>query len=132
MKRIKPQNGQGQSGQIILSFDLSDPDQARAYDMAQQLASPHGMRKHVFVGFLLFLESYQAQTGIRLTADRVMGLYLTWLSQLTGSVAFSAAQSNYDLSDAVAGSSDRTDAAERNANYLSGMAGLLSEDDDLW
>jgi hypothetical protein len=73
----KPGNGQGESGLLSLHFDLGDETEREAYEMAKQLAKPHGRRKHVFVALLYGLSLYQKRTGVQLNADVVMGMALS-------------------------------------------------------
>jgi len=58
----KPPNGQAQSGSYLLVFDLDDEAQAKAWEVAQQLASQRKL-KHVLVGLLLAVHTVQEQTG---------------------------------------------------------------------
>lgn len=73
----KPANGEGQGGAISLVFDLSDPMEREAYEMAKQLARPHGRRKHVIVAVLYGLSLYQQRTGVELNTDAVMAMALS-------------------------------------------------------
>lgn len=53
----KPENGRGKSGTLLLKFNLEEPDEAHAYEIAQQLARrPHGTRKRLLLAFFLGLE----------------------------------------------------------------------------
>jgi len=76
-RREKPANGEGESGAISLVFDLSDPLEREAYEMAKQLARPHGRRKHVIVALLYGLSMYQKRTGVELNTDVVMAMALS-------------------------------------------------------
>ncbi len=73
----KPANGEGEGGAFSLVFDLSDPVEREAYEMAKQLARPHGRRKHVIVALLYGLSMYQKRTGIQLNTDVVMAMALS-------------------------------------------------------
>mgnify|MGYP000901279242 FL=1 len=63
MARFKPGNGEGNSQGISLAFDVNDPAEKRALDMALRLARPHGRRKELFVLFLNALADYERDTG---------------------------------------------------------------------
>lgn len=64
----KSANGEGKTPGFSIFFDLSDPDEARAFEMAQQLATPHGRRKDAIVAYLLALSEIQLQTGMEFNA----------------------------------------------------------------
>lgn len=75
-RRVKPGNGEGRGNTFLLSFNLNDTGERRAWLMAQQLARPHGKRGHILKAFLLALADYQDQTGIELNADNAAALLL--------------------------------------------------------
>jgi len=76
-KKSRSPNGQGLFPAISVTFDLSDPDEFRAFEMAQQLATPHGRRKHAIISFLLAIYDLQIQTGQEFNADTMSAQFIT-------------------------------------------------------
>jgi len=74
----KPLNGQAQSNSYLLVFDLDDEAQAKAWEVAQQLASQRKL-KHVLVGMLLAVYTVQEQTGKALDLLQFMAAFITGL-----------------------------------------------------
>lgn len=71
-KRAKSPDGAGHYPGFMLHFNLDDEDEYRAWQIAQQLATPHGRRKRIIIGFLLAIDRYQRETGRDLNADTVV------------------------------------------------------------
>jgi hypothetical protein len=72
----KPPNGQARSSSYLLVFDLDDDGQAKAWEVAQQLASQRKL-KHVLVGMLLAIHTVQEQTGKALDLLQFMASFIT-------------------------------------------------------
>jgi len=68
-RKKRAKNGEGQTPAFLTTFNLIDPDELRAWDMARRLASPQGRRKRIIIGFLLALYDYERRTGIEINAD---------------------------------------------------------------
>jgi len=73
MTRFKPGNGEGNSNGISITFDVNDPAEKRALEMALRLARPHGRRKQLFVLFLNALADYERDTGREVDAKTIGG-----------------------------------------------------------
>jgi len=72
----KPPNGKAKSNSYLLVFDLDDDGQAKAWEVAQQLASQRKL-KHVLVGMLLAIYTVQEQTGKALDLLQFMASFIT-------------------------------------------------------
>jgi hypothetical protein len=127
-RKEKPSNGDGESGAISLVFDLSDPMEREAYEMAKQLARPHGRRKHVIVALLYGLSLYQKRTGMELNTDVVMAIVLS--GQLIGEGGFDALPERprpqaLEEPRVVVSSANKASAQEVASNFLKSMSGFL-------
>ena len=133
----KPPNGQAKSGSYLLVFDLDDDGQAKAWEVAQQLASQRKL-KHVLVGMLLAVHTVQEQTGKALDLLQFMASFITGLIHGGGSVpgyaTITEATEPEELPSMFAGTDDHADPAEARENFSAGMGDLFSddEDDDIW
>ncbi len=57
---VKPNDGEGDSGTIPLSFNLNDPTERKAYKYVQLLAQRgHGARKRIFMALILALKEHE-------------------------------------------------------------------------
>ena len=131
----KPPNGQAQSGSYLLVFDLDDEAQAKAWEVAQQLASQRKL-KHVLVGMLLAVHTVQEQTGKALDLLQFMAAFITGLIHGGGggygAVRITEATAPEELPSMFAGTEDHTDPAQARQNFSAGMGDLFSDDDDEW
>ena len=132
--RQKPPNGQAQSGSYLLTFDLDDEGQRKAWEVAQQLASQRKL-KSVLVGFLLAVHTVQEKTGRVIDLMEFMAQFITRL--VTGGYAgVSTITENTTLDDlpvAFIGTDDHADPMEARENFAIGMGDLFADDDDdLW
>ena len=135
-KYQKPPNGQAQSGSYLLVFDLDDEAQAKAWDVAQQLASQRKL-KHVLVGMLLAVHTVQEQTGKALDLLQFMASFITGLIHGGGGgygVQITEATEPEELPSMFAGTDDHADPTEARENFSAGMGDLFGDDgdDDLW
>ncbi len=123
----KPNNGDGESGLISLAFNLDDPVEAEAYEMARQLARPHGRRKHVIVAVLYGLSMYQKRTGVELNTDVVMALAMSGNLLGGGLLAPSDNGRPQTLQEptVVVSSAHKANAHEVAKNFLSSMGDLF-------
>ena len=122
----KANNGEGDSGLISLAFNLSDPVEAEAYEMARQLARPHGRRKHVIVALLYGLALHQKRTGTELNTDVVMAMAMS--GNLLGGgllTADSGRPQTLQEPTVVVSSAHKASAHEVAQNFLSSMGGLF-------
>jgi hypothetical protein len=129
----KPPNGQARSGSYLLVFDLDDEAQAKAWEMAQQLASQRKL-KHVLVGLLLAIHTVQERTGKAVDMLQFMASFITGL--ITGragqAISINETTAPEELPSMFAGTDDHADPAETRANFARGMGNLFDNDDDLW
>lgn len=126
--RGKPANGEGEGGAISLVFDLSDPIEREAYEMAKQLARPHGRRKHVIVALLYGLSVYQRRTGIQLNTDVVMAMALSGNLIGGGGLGLFEDQRppSLDEPNVVISTADRVDEEEMAKNLLTSFGDFMS------
>ena len=133
----KPPNGQAQSGSYLLVFDLDDEAQAKAWDVAQQLAAQRKL-KHVLVGLLLAIHTVQQQTGKTLDLLQFMASFITGLIHGGGggygSMHITDMTEPEELPSLFAGTADHADPTETRENFSAGMGDLFGDDeeDDLW
>ncbi len=131
----KPPNGQAQSGSYLLVFDLDDEAQAKAWEVAQQLASQRKL-KHVLVGMLLAVHTVQEQTGKALDLLQFMAAFITGLIHGGGggygAVQITEATAPEELPSMFAGTEDHADPAQARQNFSAGMGDLFSDDADEW
>ena len=124
----KPSNGEGESGAISLVFDLSDPMEREAYEMAKQLARSHGRRKHVIVALLYGLSLYQKRTGMELNTDVVMAIVLSGGLIGEGGLDMMAERPRPQTLEeprVVVSSANKASAQEVANNFLKSMSGFL-------
>lgn len=126
-RAAKANNGEGESGLISLAFKLDDPIEAEAYEMARQLARPHGRRKHVIVALLYGLAMYQRRTGVELNTDVVMAMALS--GNLLGGGLMGPVEPvrprTLEEPTVVVSSANKASAKEVATNFLSSMGGLF-------
>lgn len=131
----KPSNGQANSGTYLLVFDLDDEGQAKAWEVAQQLAGQRKL-KHVLVGLLLAIYTVQEQTGKAVDMLNFMARFITGLVHggRMGDVYISPDTSPEELPSMFAGTDDHADPIETRENFSAGMGNLFAddEDEDLW
>lgn len=131
----KPPNGQANSGTYLLTFDLDDEAQAKAWSVAQQLASQRKL-KHVLVGLLLAVYTVQEQTGRAVDLLQFMARFITGLVS-GGGGGYSAIEITEltvpeELPSMFAGTDDHADPLEARVNFAAGMGNLFDDDDDEW
>lgn len=130
----KPPNGQAQSGSYLLVFDLDDEGQAKAWEVAQQLASQRKL-KQVLVSILLAIHTVQEQTGKVVDMLQFMASFITGL--ITGrtgqGVTITESTAPEELPSMFAGTDDHADPMETRENFAIGMGNLFDdEDEDFW
>jgi hypothetical protein len=76
-RRARGRSGEGEGNQILVRFDLDNPQDYRAMLMARQLARKYGALSQVVRGFLLALADFQDATGVELNAEAVTGMFLS-------------------------------------------------------
>lgn len=126
----KPPNGQARSNSYLLVFDLDDEAQAKAWGVAQQLASQRKL-KHVLVGMLLAIHTVQEQTGKALDLLQFAASFVTSLVQ-GGRVGLpiTEATSPGALPSMFTGTDEHVKPSETRENFSAGMGNLFDEDDD--
>jgi len=132
----KPPNGQAESGSYLLVFDLDDEAQAKAWEVAQELASQRKL-KHVLVGMLLAIHTVQEQTGKALDLLQFMASFITSMIHGDrggyGGIQITEVTDPEELPSMFAGTEDHANPVEARENFSIGMGNLFEEeDDDLW
>jgi hypothetical protein len=132
----KPPNGQAESGSYLLVFDLDDEAQAKAWEVAQELASQRKL-KHVLVGMLLAIHTVQEQTGKALDLLQFMASFITSMihgdRRGYGGIQITEVTDPEELPSMFAGTEDHANPVEARENFSIGMGNLFEEeDDDLW
>lgn len=131
----KPPNGKARSSSYLLVFDLDDDGQAKAWEVAQQLASQRKL-KHVLVGMLLAIYTVQEQTGKALDLLQFMASFITGIihgdrAGYSGLQITEITQPE-ELPSMFAGTDNHADPMEARENFSASMGDLFSDDDDLW
>ena len=132
----KPPNGQAQSGSYLLVFDLDDDGQAKAWEVAQQLAGQRKL-KHVLVGLLLAIHTVQESTGKTIDLLQFMASFVSGLVHGGGQgytpIEITENTQPDELPSMFAGTDDHADPMETREAFTAGMGDLFSDDDDdLW
>ncbi len=133
----KPPNGQAESGSYLLVFDLSDEAQAKAWEVAQELASQRKL-KHVLVGMLLAVHTVQKHTGKAVDLLQFMASFITGLVNGGGGgyggIPITEGTLPEELPSMFAGTENHADPVEARENFSAGMGDLFGEadEDDLW
>lgn len=129
----KSPNGQAQSGSYLLVFDLDDDAQAKAWEVAQQLASQRKL-KHVLVGMLLAVHTVQEQTGKALDLLQFMAAFISGLIHGggQGGPRITEATTPEELPSMFAGTEDHADPLQARRNFSAGMGNLFDDDDEAW
>jgi hypothetical protein len=126
----KPPNGQANGGSYLLTFDLDDEGQAKAWEVAQQLAAQRKL-KHVLVGMLLAVHTVQEATGKQIDMTEFMAQFITSMVLGGGGVYASRAITEpEELPSAFAGTAERIDPLEARQAFAGGMGNLFDGDDD--
>ena len=126
----KPPNGQAQSNSYLLVFDLDDEGQAKAWDVAQQLAAQRKL-KHVLVGMLLAVHTVQEHTGRQIDMTEFMAQFVT--NMVIGGRGLPVLRDDTqpdELPSMFAGTEDRADPLEARQAFAGGMGNLFDDDDD--
>ena len=128
----KPPNGQAQSNSYLLVFDLDDEGQAKAWDVAQQLAAQRKL-KHVLVGMLLAVHTVQEHTGRQIDMTEFMAQFVT--NMVIGGRGLPVLRDDTqpdELPSMFAGTEDRADPLEARQAFAGGMGNLFDADEDDW
>jgi hypothetical protein len=126
----KPPNGQAQSNSYLLVFDLDDEGQAKAWDVAQQLAAQRKL-KHVLVGMLLAVHTVQEHTGRQIDMTEFMAQFVT--NMVIGGRGLPVLRDDTqpdELPSMFAGTEDRADPLEARQAFAGGMGNLFDAEDD--
>jgi hypothetical protein len=127
----KPPNGQAQSNSYLLVFDLDDEGQAKAWEVAQQLAAQRKL-KHVLVGMLLAVHTVQEHTGRQIDMTEFMAQFVT--NMVIGGRGLPVLRDDTqpdELPSMFAGTEDRADPLEARQAFAGGM-GNLFDDEEEW
>lgn len=126
----KPPNGQANSGTYLLTFDLDDPAQVKAWEKAQDLAGRRKL-KHVLTGLLLAIDTVERHTGKPVDMTMFMAQFVTNLV-LGGQPrpVYTATTNPEELPSMFAGTEDRADPRAARQAFAGGMGNLFSDDDE--
>ena len=136
-KKLKSPNGQSQSGSYLLVFNLKDEGQAKAWEVAQELAGQRKL-KHVLVGLLLAVYTVQQQTGKTIDLLQFIASFVSGLVHGGGQgyapVEITENTQPDELPSMFAGTDDHADPMETREAFSTGMGDLFGDDDDdsLW
>jgi hypothetical protein len=126
----KPRHGEGAGNQILVRFNLDDPQDMLALTMARQLASKHGSLSKVIRGFLLALVEFQRATGVELNADTVTGMFLSGIL-LGGGGAGRAIPPTYAIDgeevEIIVGTANRASGEEIAINMAMDIGDMFSD-----
>lgn len=125
----KPPNGQANGGSYLLTFDLDDEGQAKAWAVAQQLAAQRKL-KHVLVGMLLAVYTVQEHTGKQIDMTEFMAQFIT--SMVLGGRGQTVVTEPDELPSAFAGTEERVDPLEARQAFAGSMGNLFDDGDDEW
>jgi hypothetical protein len=135
MSYQKSPNGQANSGSYLLVFDLDDDAQAKAWEVAQQLAGQRKL-KHVLVGMLLAIHTVQQQTGKAIDLLQFMAAFITGLitdgSRGYGTIPISEGMTPEELPSMFAGTDDHADPGQARQNFAVSMGNLFEADEDVF
>jgi hypothetical protein len=132
MSYQKPPNGQAQSNSYLLVFDLDDEGQAKAWEVAQQLAGQRKL-KHVLIGLLLAVHTVQEHTGKQVDMTEFMARFVT--NMVLGGASTPALRTTLtpaELPSMFAGTEDRADPTTARQSFAGGMGNLFSDDEEEW
>lgn len=129
----KPPNGQASSGTYLLTFDLDDPAEQRAWETAQQLASQRRL-KHVLTGLLLAVGTVQEHTGRQVDMLEFTAQFITAMVRggSYSQIPLSVDTDPGELPTAFIGTADHADPLEARQAFAGGMGDLFADDDDDW
>lgn len=131
----KPPNGQANGGSYLLTFDLDDEAQAKAWEVAQQLAAGRKL-KHVLTGFLLAVHTVQEHTGKPVDLMEFMAQFITQMvigGRVDGAPRLTEDTLPEELPTMFAGTEDHADPLAARQAFAGGMGNLFdSDDEDLW
>lgn len=130
IRPTKAPNGQAQSNSYLLVFDLDDEGQAKAWEVAQQLAAQRKL-KHVLVGMLLTVHTVQEHTGRQIDMTEFMAQFVTnMVIGGRGMPMLSEDTTPDELPSMFAGTEDRADPLETRQAFAGSMGNLFDDDDD--
>jgi hypothetical protein len=132
MSYQKPPNGQAQSNSYLLVFDLDDEGQAKAWEIAQQLAAQRKL-KHVLVGLLLAVHTVQEHTGKQVDMTEFMARFVT--NMVLGGASpppLRPTLTPAELPSMFAGTEDRADPTTARQSFAGGMGNLFGDDEEEW
>jgi hypothetical protein len=130
----KAPNGQANSGSYLLVFDLDDEGQAKAWQMAQQLAAERKL-KHVLVGMLLAIHTVQEQTGKAIDLLQFMAAFITGLvhgGEGRYGMRITETTEPTELPSVFVGTDDHADPMEARQQFAAGIGDLFADDEEEW
>lgn len=129
----RSQNGKAQTPSYLLTFDLTDDGQRRAWEVMQRLAAQR-RAKPVLMGFLMALSELEVHTNQRYSAEDMMAMFVTLIvsGQGTGgalSSGFSWGDMATDAPALIVGTADHADPDEIRDELALGMGDLFGDED---
>lgn len=134
-KRIRPQkslNGQAKGGTYLLTFNLDNAGETRAWEMAQNLAGQRKL-KQVLTGMLLAIRTVEEHTGKPIDMTHFMAQFVTQLvlgGKTGGYAPLPPIPQPEELPSMFAGTEDRADPLQARQAFAGGMGNLFGDDDE--
>jgi len=132
----KPPNGQATASTYLLTFDLDDESQAKAWRIAQDLAAERKL-KQVLIGLLVAIHTVQELTHKRIDLTEFIASFITGLVMGGGAVyrpsGVEMDTTPEDLPTMFAGTADHINPVEAREVFSASMGDLFSDDDEnIW
>jgi hypothetical protein len=133
----KPPNGQANTNTYLLTFDLEDESQAKAWQIAQDLASERKL-KQVLIGLLLAVHTVQELTRRKIDLTEFMALFIAGIVTGGGTLTLprpglAPDTSPEELPTMFAGTADHINPLEAREVFSASMGDLFADgDEDIW
>ena len=128
----RSQNGKAQTPSYLLTFDLSDDAQKRAWEMLQQLAAQR-RSKRTLMGFLLALAEIQLRTGREQSVDDLLARFIVSLttgeSETRGYIEYPSGDLSKETPSIIVGTADHADPDETRDELALSMGDLFGDDE---
>jgi len=131
-KRSRSPNGQARNPTYLLTFDLTDEAEQRAWTAMQRLAAQR-RGKSVLIGFLMALAELERQTNQQYAAEDMMALFVTALvsGQRVGYGTSNLVMNGMseDSPSIIVGTADHADPDQVRDELALGMGDLFGDED---
>ena len=127
-KRSRSPNGQARSPTYLLTFDLANEAEQRAWTAMQRLAAQR-QAKSVLIGFLMALADLERQTNQQYAVEDMMALFI---AALVSGQRVGYGMSNLMIDDSpsiIVGTADHADPDQVRDELALGMGDLFGDDD---